>query len=297
MLLREAADAARANEARLLQQSKARESVSLAAMRLAEGKIEEADALLLKTPPASIEPSREAAGVFLALGDWNAIRQRTRLAADCYSLFLQANRLDKSVLSSSTMMSVLAVGPTLVEAGSFAEYERFRDEAIARNEKTADPMLIASLLKASLLTPAEDRLLARLRPATEKLTAVLTVPNHPQAQGAYQSAFSALSLAMMAYRAGDFNGALEWCAKGEAYPDANQARSAAIHAVAAMAARKLDRPEQARLELARARAIFAGPFNRDVMYPRGEGNGVWFDWVIARVLEREAAGLLGEVAP
>ncbi|MEO5714633.1 MAG: serine/threonine-protein kinase [Luteolibacter sp.] len=282
---RHEAEVARANEARLLGQAKAREAVSLAAMRLAEGKIEEADAMLDKTPLASIEPSLEAAGLFLTLGDWNAIRQRTTMAADCYALFLQANRLDQSPSALNNMMLMMAIGPTLVEAGRVTDYSRFREETITRNENVADLIAISGLLKACLLMPADKALLARMRPQTEKLATV-------QGMDAYQSAFAALSLAMMAYRSGDFNGALEWRDKCLAYPDSNQARAGTIHAVAAMAAQRLGRTEQARTELAMARAMFVGPFDRDALLPRGKGNGYWLDWAIARVLVREAAGMI-----
>ncbi len=290
--LRETAEAARANEARMLQQSKARESVSLAAMRLAEGRIEEADELLLQTPLASIDPSKEAANVFLALGDWNAIRQRTSMAADCYALFLQTNRLDQSPVSQISM-TLISIGPTLVEAGRFDDYQRFRTEVIDRGEKTDDPTATGNMLKACLLMPADEALLARMRPHAERLATILAAPTHPQSMDAYQSAFTALSLAMLAERSGDSEGALEWCAKCWSYPDSNEARTAAIHAIAAMAKQRLGQMEQANVELARARALLAAPFDRDVVYPRGAGTGMWLDWSIARVLEREAAGVIG----
>jgi serine/threonine protein kinase len=292
--LRETAEVARANEARLLQQSKAREAVSLAGIRLAEGKIEQADALLAETPPATIEPSREAAAVFLTLGDWNAIRRRTAMAADCYALFLQANRLDQSPVTLNNMMLLLSIGPTLAEAGKSAEYERFRMEALDRKivVSASNPANSASLLKACLLMPTDKALLARMQSHADKLVAVLSSPEDAEKFGAYQSAFTALSLSLLAYRGGDFEQALQWCAKGQAYPDTNQARAAALYAVAAMAARQLGNMEQARLQLARARAMFAGPFTRDASLPRGEGNGVWQDWSIARVLEREATALI-----
>ncbi|WP_035614936.1 serine/threonine-protein kinase [Haloferula sp. BvORR071] len=290
--LRETAEAARANEAHMLQQSKARESVSLAAMRLAEGRMEEADQLLLETPLASIDPSREAANVFLALGDWNAIRQRTNMAADCYAMFLQANRRDPAPVSQSSMM-LISVGPTLVEAGRYADYQRFRSDVIDRSEKIEDPTAVGHLLKACLLMPADEALLARMQPHAERLTMILSAPTHPQSMDAYQSAFTALSLAMLAYRSGDSQGALEWCAKCWSYPDSNEARTASIHAIAAMATRQLGQTAQANIELARARALLAAPYDRDVVYPRGQGTGMWLDWSIARVLEREAAGLIG----
>jgi len=286
------AEAARANEARLLQQSKARESVSMAAMLLAEGKTEEADALLLKTPLSSIEPSLEAARVFRSLGDWNAIRQRWRQAADCYVLFLQANRLEKSAKPQGDPMVWISVGPALVQAGYFAEYERFRDEVISRSGELTNPVDAGILFKGVLLTPAQEPMLARLRPMTPRMSAALADPNPPSWLDTYQSAFVALALAMEACRREDFAGAVEWSGKCLAYPNANQARAATAHAVGAMAFHGLGQEEQARVELARARAIFAGPFNQDAFYPRGEGNGLWQDWGVARAMVSEAADLI-----
>jgi hypothetical protein len=220
------------------------------------------------------------------------MRRHTQMAADCYSLFLQANRLDHSPASPNNYMQLICIGPTLVEGGKLAEYDRFCEEVAVRGEKATDPASIAGLLKTTLLTPANEALLARLRPQAKKLATILTTPNHPKDPGVYQDAFAALSLAMMAYRSGDFSGTLEWCAKGRAYPDKNEARSAAFDALAAMAAQRLGLTKRAWVEFAMAHVDLAGPFESAVEYPRGKGNGWWADWVIARILEREAEGLL-----
>jgi serine/threonine protein kinase len=296
--LRQAAEAARANEARLLRQSTARESISMAAFLLAEGKIEEADALLVKTPLASIDPSLEATNVLRSLGDWNAIRQRWRQAADCYTLFLQANRLERTPAPARGLMDLIAVGPTLVKAGDLASYRRFREDAASLHGLIADRDNTAILVKACLLLPADEALLERLRPAAAMLVGFLSKDSEPRAgDDGSQSAFIAMSLGLSDYRRGDFAQAMAWNRKCLAFPDSNQARSATAHVVSAMAAQRLGQPGLARAELALAREFFAGPFARDVYYPRGEGQGHWQDWAIARVLEREAAALIGETGP
>jgi eukaryotic-like serine/threonine-protein kinase len=272
---------------RLLYQAKARESVSLAAMLLAEGKIEEADALLAKTPLNSIEPSMEATQVFRALAEWNAIRQRWRQAADCYLLLLQANRLHQGKPPEGGLLVLIAIAPTLVEAGRFPEYAHFREETLARYGNTTDLIDCSILLKACLLRPADKELLVRLKPNADVLKAAL----ERGALDAYQSAFAALSLAMIAYRSGDDHAALEWSRKCLASPDANQARTAAAQSLVALAAHRLSLPDVAKPALEQAEAIFAGPFDRDVYYPRGQGNGHWLDWAIARVLMQEASSV------
>ena len=287
MSLREAAEAARANEARMLYQAKARESVSQAAMLLAEGKIEEADALLLKTPLNSIEPSIEAANVFRTLGDWNAIRQRWRQAADCFLLFLQASRSGPPVKDDRPLWVPLSIGSTLIEADRRADYERFRHETIESNGQVKEPMERVNLLRSCLLMPGDEALLARLQPHVDPLRAV--VESNEMRVG--QAGWGAYALAMFAWRSGDFAGALAWSRKGLASPIANAPRIAATHALAAMSAYRLGQVEAARADLEEARTILAGPYG-DSYYPRGAQNGHWVDWTLARVLEREASAVM-----
>jgi hypothetical protein len=285
--LRKAAEAARANEARLLYQAKARESVSQAAMLLAEGKVEEADALLLKTPLNSIEPSLEAANVFRTLGDWNAIRQRWRQAADCYLLFLQANHLLPSVEAERALWVPLSVGPTLVEAGYRDDYERFRHELIERHGQVTDPVDRINLLRPCLLQPADEALLTRLRPHVAPIREA--VAKNEKQLG--QAGWGAYALAMYVWRAGDFSEALEWSRKSLASPIPNQPRIAGTHALAAMSAYRLGQTKSAQADLEKARSILAGPYG-DSYTPRGPNSGNWADWAIARLLEREATAVM-----
>ena len=288
---RREAEEARANAARLLQQSKARESVSLAAILLAEGKVAEADALLEKTPPDSIEPSLEAATLFRTLGDSNAVRQRWKPSAKYYLLFLQANRLDRSPAPPSGILLLICIAPTLMQAGCSEEYASYCEEVVARYGGVKAPVENATLLKACLLAPTHEKVLAALRSHAEALSATLNVQPRNQPE-AYTSAFAALSLAMMSYRSGDFTGTLEWTRKCLGYPDANQAREAAAHALAAMSAQQLGDADQAQMDLAKTRKLFEAPFARDQYFPRGQGQGIWLDWAIAEVLKREAEGLV-----
>ena len=284
--LRESAEAARANEARLLFQSKAREAVSQAAMLLAEGKIEEADVLLSKTPLSSIEPSIEAGNVFRTLGDWNAIRQRWRQAADCYLLFLKVNRLP-SIEAERGLWVPLTVGPTLLEAQCRDEYEQFRQGMVQRHGQVTDLIDRVNLLRPCLLLPADDAMLARLKPHFEPLR-VSTEANDPRVG---QSGWGAFALALYSWRSGDAAGTLEWSNKGLATRIPNQPRIAATRTLAAMGAYRLGQMETAANELKQARGLLAGPYENSYT-PRGEGNGHWADWAIARLLEREAAALI-----
>jgi hypothetical protein len=114
-------------------------------------------------------------------------------------------------------------------------------------------------------------------------------------EDAYEAAFRAMSVAMMEYRQGNFVEAAQWCHKCLAYPDTNEARSAAVHALSAMAVHHLGQRESARSELAQAREFLKVSLP-PTGFPRGDHNGFWFDWAIARILEREATGLIESAA-
>jgi serine/threonine protein kinase len=288
---RQEAEKARINESRLLQQSKAREIVSQAAFLLAEGKVAEADALLAKTPLTTIEPSPEAANVFRSLGQWNAISGRWKQAADSYALFVEANRRERTLLVSSDAMDWLAAGSALVEGENLDAYQRMREMALAKIIEVKGLSAIEQTLKACLLVRADAETLSRLRPLGALAANSFVGLEIHTGLDAYVAAFRAMSLAMLEYRQGNYVESLQWCLKSQRYPDSNEARAAGVHAIAAMCAHHLGQHEFARSELAQAREFFNVTFQQQ-QFPRGEGQGLWLDWAIARILEREAAALI-----
>ncbi len=232
--LREAAETARANETRMLVQSKAREAVSQAAILLAEGKTAEADAILVKTPLASIEPSIEAANVFRSLGDWNAIRERWQQAADCYRLYVQANRLERAP-TTNNYLTTIGIASTMVEVGHFTEYRHYREGLNPAYVNTPNPVHAAIVLKSSLLMRADEALLARLRPAGEVVAKSLAQEDGTHLKD-LQSAFMAMSMGILDYRRGKFDEAMEWSRMCLEFPGRNEARDTTARAVLAMAA-------------------------------------------------------------
>jgi hypothetical protein len=141
------------------------------------------------------------------------------------------------------------------------------------------------LMKACLLRPADKPLLERLQPAADVVAASLA----RNEQDAFQSAFMAMSMAMLEYRRGNFDAALEQHRRCLAFPNKNEAREAAVRAVGAMAAYRLGKREMAKSELAQVREIFSQPFPSNEQRPRGSG---WQDWSIAQILLREAAAMV-----
>ena len=283
--LRQEAEAARAEETRLRNQAQARANISRVAVLLSEGKIEEADALLQENPLSSIDPSREAAGVYRSLGSWYAVYGRWEQAVQCFTLLHQANRLDnrRSIVEG---LDLLYTGPAYLEYGDTRSYEEFRSEVVdlylpARNSIEAE-----HLLKACLLTRAPADMLAKLKQAAEMCSKV--IPPYPESKNAPSfPEWEAFSMALYHYRLGEFEKSLEWSRKSRKVADKVGSRDASIFCLMAMSQRALGKKDQAAADLKKARDMIPAPPD-----PAEESArplpGNWFSWSVARILLREA---------
>ena len=283
---RRIAEAARSNETRLLQQSKAREMISQASVLLAEGDIDKADALLVNTPFSSIEPTVEALHVFRSYGDWNAIRRRWDQAAECYDFFIKANGFDR-VANADQGFTLMAVAVSQVEAGKPEDYEKLRDLAIAKYGRSSNYTFSAVVLKSCLLTPAGPPVLEGIQLLADTVAQRLD-SRSSDAIDAEQGAFAAMSMALVEYRKGNFASAQEWCGRSLAFPDTNNARSATVHAIGSMAARKLGQSELADSELSDSQKIAKKITEPNPLVSQRLNQGYWQDCAIARILIREA---------
>lgn len=277
------AETARAREAHLREQAQARANVSQAAALLSEQRVEEADALLRKNPLESIEPSREAAGVFRTLGHWNAIYGRWDQAVQCYTLLDQANRLDDPVQTIEST-DLLAIAPVLRAYGGPGAYERFRRATLDRHLPVSNALQAEHLLKAALLAPAGTEVLSRLGDvagicASDEPAGSQT-PSYPE--------WNAFSLTLYHHRRNDPERALEWAARCLTYPDATGTRVSATLCLTAAARSRLGDSEGAARDLAKARwLIDRAPQSGESLGSPSEG-GFWFSWLVARLLLEEA---------
>jgi serine/threonine protein kinase len=283
---RKLAEAARANEASLLRQSRAREEIAKAAILLAEGKVDEADEILANRPLSSIEPSGEAVSVFRSYGDWNAIRGRWHQAAECYDHFMRAGGFGR-VYFGEIPWILMAVGVSQVEAGRWEAYHELRMHCIANYTDWTDYAVSAIVLKSCLLAPADPEVLVGLEPLAVLVEKTLN-RDSPGEVNAYQGAFAAMSMALVEYRKGNFPAALEWHRRCLEYPNQNDARSATIHAIAALAAKGLGQIELAHTELASSREFDKRISGPNPSVPRGLGQVYWHDIAIAKLLLKEA---------
>ena len=293
--LRQVAEAARANEAKLRENATTRENIAQVAVLMSEGKTEEADAQLRHTPLSTIEPSLEAANVLRSLGGWNAMLGRWKQASECYLLLTQANRLtgiDK-IISNNDLVTP---GPTLAENGNMADFERYREWVITRFGDSTQPMAAVQVIQATLLLPADPAVLRRLEP----LRGVIERFHQEKSRlkpgmETYLAAWRACTLSLLEYRRKNFGQSLVWGEMALNYRDPNLSLTSIIHPILAMAHHGAGHADAARMELEKSQELIQFAFTPELApayEPAGHGQGYWWDWVLARILYREASNLI-----
>ncbi len=287
-LLRREAERARANEAELRRQAEIREKITLADVRISQNAFGEADDLLNGYVPT--QPSLEGARVFRAVGEWQALQGRWREAAARFNVLMQINQFDGWDIAS---LDYLRLGPALIELGDVKGYDRFRQEAIARFAGTSHPVAAERVIKICLLLPADPKTMNALAPlaalAAKSFSSV--APDNTNAETVFQAAWGSISLALVEYRQGHYARAEAWCRRCLAYPGDNPPRAATARVILAMSCHQLGQNQEAIAQLTEGRESIEAKFGGD-LDPGTAEHGFWFDWVFARILLQEAAGLI-----
>jgi serine/threonine protein kinase len=282
--LRQEAERARANEAELRRKAEVREKITQAAFLISQERFNEADGLLQSI--SVLQPTLEGAAVFRSLGEWHALHDRWKQAAERFSTLLQIDSLDGWDVFT---LDYLECGPALIELGDLKGYEKFRRAAVQRFLATPYPAS-DRILKVSLLLPTNEAFVTSLEPLariTEK-----SFSDADLGGDEFQAAWRAVSMALLEYRRGNWAEAARWSGRCLAYREYNAPRTATARVILAMALYREGRAQEARAELAAARELIDAKFN--VGLDRGSGvQGFWFDWVFARILMREAEALVG----
>jgi len=287
---RQRAVAAERNEYALRQQSELREKIAQMALLINQDRFDEADELLSRVPLQ--QPSLEGAAVLRSLGEWHACDGHWPAAARRFNQLLQMDQLDGWDVVT---IDYLEAGPVLIELNDRDGYERFRQSAITRFANTTYPVA-DRIVKICLLLPAGPELLRSLAPlAATTAQTFKDADTGPQADH-FRAAWQCISLALMEYRRGDFAQAESWCRRCLAYAEFNAPRTATAQIILAMAGWQRHPGDGPRAQLALGRKAIAEKF-ADGLDHGSAPNGFWFDWVFARVLQREAEGLIGGTAP
>jgi hypothetical protein len=271
--------AARLEQVRMHKAEESRQKLSLAMIQFSQGRLEEADRLV--DGVVASEVTYPYAPMFRAMGGWNAGLGRWKRACDQMAMVVQITdpRLWERTLD------YLRYGPLLIESGDVTGYEGFRLWAISQCDGTTDPELAERVVKACVILPATKELLVKLEPLAAVAEKSFESLHEPFDHLTF--AWRAFSLGLMKYRQGDYAGSEAMCRRALSYDSRNDVTIASVNLVLAMNHLRLGQKDQARIELEGARATIE---NHKIMIENGV-DVVWFDWVFARILLREATAL------
>jgi serine/threonine protein kinase len=274
--LREEAD-------RLRLEAEQRQKLTEANSLLSWDKLQEADNLIEGVPVS--RANLEYATVFRTLGDWQATQGHWKAAADRLGMLVTINQPDDW---DTATLDYLRYGPILVELRNWNTYNEFRNMAYTRYAGTTNPVAAERVVKISLLTPASRPFLESLRPLATIAAKSLDGSHKVEVSFA---AWRAYSLALMEYRADDYAQALSWCRASTNYQNSNLPRSANVHLIMALCNYRQEHFEQAQEELDKGRDIIERRKENEIQVGNG-AEGFWFDWLFARIMLREASGMI-----
>jgi hypothetical protein len=285
VLLRQRAEAAERQESQLRQKAEADERITRATVAYDKGQFEEVEKLLDEVPAASFqEDPVRIRDLLYDLANWEGGENRLSQADDHFAFFL-SGAADGGSLEQRwdhQTMAYLEYAAALVELDDVTHYEKLRDTALKIYGDTTNSAIAERMLSLSLLLPVN----AKQLPVLEKL-AELAARTNPGDDKFAPWAYTALAL--FEYRRGHFEQSAEWSRKALSFGEfAN--RSPRTHLLLAMAWFQLIQVEQARAELVPVRKIMADKLTGKLGV--GEwGVGYWHDWIINRILLREASKL------
>jgi serine/threonine protein kinase len=276
------AEEARANEAQLRRQAEAREKLTEAVMLVNQGDFAGAARLIeaMKTPPK--RPSLDGVAALRSVGEWLALQGRWRESADRFSALMEIDKLDPW---GPVTLDYQSCGVVLVESGNLDGYERFREEAVARFMSETNGDAAGRILKTCLLPPVHESTLAQLQPLGS------LVQRWMDAQpAAVRTGWAVIPIALWKYRNGEFEESEAYCRQGM-NPQEATARTATVRLILAMASCRNGQLAEAREQLTEGRQLVEREFQSGL--DRGvPGVGMWYDWVFARILLREATSLI-----
>jgi hypothetical protein len=283
--LRVKAEQSEKREAELRHQAEARENINQAAIYVSQEKYEEANRLLeaVKMPPP--KPSLDGVSAYRLVGDWLGTHQRWTEAAARYSALMEIDKLDKW---GAVTLDYQACGVVLVESHEDAQYQQFCGATLDVFGTTTNGDAAGRILKTCLLLPPDKKLLERLQPLGEQAEKFFVSQGSNPFFG-----WATIPVGLWRYRLGDFGQAAERCRRGMDEKDKTTAQAAALRIILAMSCHQQGQADEAGSQLAKAREVIEAQFKNGL----GNGNnslGMWYDWVFARILLREATTLIGD---
>jgi hypothetical protein len=274
-------------EAPLRRQSEARDLIAKAVSLINKNQMMEADQLIGTLPPPK---AMAGVAVFRALGDWSAVQGNWRRAAGYYSALVPLDQFETPFVATQDFIKY---GVVLAEMHDRAACENVCRESIKQFGDT-NPHYVERMVKICSLLPPSASLLAALSPSAQKVMA--SIPTDTERNN-WALPWECMSLALFEYRQGRYTEAVNWCQRCLSFEQESAIeRVAGVEAILAMSCHQLGQAEQARSALRRSRELIDDrcktPFTANE-----NSRGWWYDWYLARILEREAAALIGSPTP
>jgi serine/threonine protein kinase len=283
--LREVAERALANEAALRKEAESREKLTEAVILLRQGDHEGAAKALDAMEERSRQPSLDGVTALRSVGEWLALQERWQEASERFLWLLEIDKLDPW---GPVTLDTQACGVVLVENGDAVMYRRFCEEAINAHASSDNGDAVCRVLKTCLLMPPDPALWQRLQPlgvTVEKWFATLS----PGARATWP----VIPACLWRYRGGEYDKVIQIAQPISTLQPGNNAVVPTVQAIFAMTLWQRGEADDARSFLTKARyavnSHFAVP-----MAPGDSSRGLWYDWLFARIMVREATQLIGE---
>jgi tetratricopeptide (TPR) repeat protein len=215
-------------------------------------------------------------------------------AANRYIVVLQVNQVDKDDRNDQ-VHDLLFAAPILIEAGAVADYDRIRRTALTRLINITDPSAAEQLIKTSLLLPIEDADFKQFEPLERLVSDSLKSHDPAVNDQSLLAAWRTFALALLEYRRGDFNGAMNQLQVCLNYPGQSPACVASTHLLLSMAFRQLGKIKQADAELEQGRAMVQERFKKK-LESGDDKTGRIEGWIATPILLHEAESLSNAAA-
>lgn len=284
---REQAERAEQRESDLRQQAEAKEQINQAAIYVSQNKFEEANEVLGQVKILPKEPSFDGVLAYRRVGEWLAIQQRWKEAAERFWPLMEIDKLDSWQVVT---LDYQACGVVLAECGDRERYNRFCKAAADRFQRTRNGDMAGRVLKTCLLFPPEEKLMQQLAPmarVTDRSFGPIPAEKFPP--------WPTIHLAIWDYRVGNFAAVDEWCRRGVDRGGNVASLRATMQIIQAMADAQRGETNKAAGAIALARQTVEGHFEAGLQ--PGDAQGFWYDWLFARILLREAIAAVGAKTP
>jgi serine/threonine protein kinase len=285
--LREVAERSLANEEVLRKEAESREKLTEVVILLRQRDYEGAAKALASMENRPRQPSLDGITALRSVGEWLALQERWQEASECFLWLLEINELDSW---GQVTFDTQACGVVLVESRDSALYRKFCEETIAAYASSTNGGDVIRILKTCLLLPSDPGLYARLEPIAKTSEAWYAKLPDPQKTG-----WCLIPLSLWHYRKGEYSRVIELARPLAESPVAMDAQIPTIQAILAMSLWCQGETNEARVTLNRAREAIDRYFSVP-MRMGDKSRGLWYDWLFARIMMREAALLIGEAS-